>query len=234
MKGLIQIAGIRNQAEALMLVDAGVHQLGFPLKLTHHKEDLSEEDAGQIIRLIRPPASAVLITYLNRAADILMLCNAVGVCTVQLHGDITLSELRKLKSLARKLTVIKSLIVKDHNLQELKASVLKFGPCVDAFITDTFDPASGACGATGKTHNWDISRTLVEHTAKPVILAGGLHPGNVRKAILYVKPAGVDAHTGVEGPDGGKDISLVKSFVGEAIWAFSQLTPSVPFPDRLY
>jgi len=223
MKGLIQIAGIMDREEAAMLLNAGVHQIGFPLKLTHHKEDLTEEDTGRIIRTLSSPSSAVLITYLNKARDILGLCFRIGVTTVQLHGDVTVLELGRLKSLAPGVTVIKSLVVNDYNLPELESSVFKLSPHVDAFVTDTYDPVSGACGATGKTHDWDISRRLVEISTKPIILAGGLNPENVCSAILQVKPAGVDSHTGVEDPDGRKNISLVRSFVEEAALAFSHL-----------
>jgi phosphoribosylanthranilate isomerase len=139
---------------------------------------------------------------------------------VQLHGGISIAEIVKLKSLDPDLTVIKSLIVEDNNLAELESSVAAFGPHCDAFITDTYDPATGACGATGKTHDWDISRRLVDLSLRPVILAGGLNPENVRKAIAHVRPAGVDAHTGVEGPDGRKDVALVRAFVREARAAF--------------
>jgi phosphoribosylanthranilate isomerase len=94
---------------------------------------------------------------------------------------------------------------------------------VDAFITDTFDPETGASGATGKTHDWEVSRKLVKMSARPVILAGGLNPANVRQAIYAVNPAGVDAHGGVEHPDGKKDRELVDTFVREATDAFASL-----------
>jgi phosphoribosylanthranilate isomerase len=178
------------------------------------------EDAAKIIRLLKPPASAVLITYLNSAEKILDLCKKIGAHKVQLHGGISLTEIVRLKSLAPDLTVIKSLIVEDNNLTELESSVAAFGPHCDAFITDTYEPATGACGVTGKVHDWDISRRLVDISPRPVMLAGGLNPENVRKAIAHVRPAGVDAHTGVEGPDGRKDAVLVRAFVREALVAF--------------
>jgi phosphoribosylanthranilate isomerase len=223
MQGIIQIAGIIDQKEADILVDAGVHQLGFPFGLAVHKEDIAEEDASEIIRTLKPPASAVLITYLNEAENILDFCKRMGTGTVQLHGDISVTELVRLKALAPDLMVVKSLIVRDHNLSELGSSLSTFSPHVDAFITDTYDPMTGACGATGKTHNWDISRRLVDISPRPVMLAGGLHPENVRRAIAHVRPAGVDAHTGVEGPDGRKDAGRVRAFVMEALSAFSDL-----------
>jgi len=89
-------------------------------------------------------------------------------------------------------------------------------PLVDAFITDTFDPATGASGATGRTHDWNISRRLVEISRRPVLLAGGLAPDNVAEAIRRVRPAGVDSHTGVEDSAGRKDRDKVSRFVAEA------------------
>ncbi|MGZ6193424.1 MAG: phosphoribosylanthranilate isomerase [Syntrophales bacterium] len=222
MRGIIQIAGVADRAEAMMLVEAGVHQIGFPFGLTVHKEDMPAEDAARIIRLLKPPVSAVLITYLNEAEEILALCKKIGAHKVQLHGGISLTEIAKLKSLAPDLNVIKSLIVKDNNLTELESSVAAFSPHCDAFITDTYDPATGAYGATGKTHDWETSRRLVDISPKPVMLAGGLNPENVCKAMAHVRPAGVDAHTGVEGPDGRKDAALVRAFVREALAAFQK------------
>ncbi|HYA15032.1 MAG TPA: phosphoribosylanthranilate isomerase [Syntrophales bacterium] len=221
MQGIIQIAGIIDQEEADMLVDAGVHQLGFPLGLSFHKEEITEKDAAKIIGSLRPSVSAVLITYLNEAEKILDLCKRIGTAKVQLHGDVGVTELIKLKSLAPDLIVIKSLIVRDHNLAELESFVSVSSPYVDAFITDTYDLVTGACGATGKTHDWSISSRLVAISPRPVMLAGGLNPENVRRAIAHVQPAGVDAHTGVEGPDGRKDVDLVRRFVREATAAFA-------------
>jgi len=220
MNGIIQIAGIIDQEEADMLVNAGVHQLGFPFGLSFHKEDITEKDVAKIIRSLKQSASAVLITYLNEAEKILDICRRIGTGKVQLHGNISLTEVIRLKALFPHISVIKSLIVRDHNLAELESSVSVFSTYVDAFITDTYDPITGACGATGKTHNWDISRKLVDISPRPIMLAGGLKPENVRRAIAHVQPAGVDAHTGVERPDGRKDADLVRKFVREATAAF--------------
>jgi phosphoribosylanthranilate isomerase len=221
--GIIQIAGIRDVEEAAMLVSAGAQRLGIPLRLDYHEADCSEPDAAKIICTIRPPASAFLITYMNRADDILRLCRHIDVGSVQIHGNTPIFELRKLKTLAPDLSVTKSLIVRDNNRPELISSMFALSPYVDAFITDTYDPVTGASGATGKTHDWDISRAIVELSPRPVFLAGGLTPENVRNAVVYVKPAGVDTHTGVEGTDGRKDVRLVKAFVREALQAFFQL-----------
>ncbi|OHB40872.1 MAG: N-(5'-phosphoribosyl)anthranilate isomerase [Planctomycetes bacterium GWB2_41_19] len=224
--GLIQVAGIIDSAEARMLVESGVTHLGFPLRLTVHKEDISEEETGKIIRSLKPPHYGVVITYLKKAEDILNFCHQLGARIVQLHGDVSPDELATLRKVDSGLYIIKSLIVKDNNLSELEAQLSDYCPHADAFITDTYDPETGACGATGKTHNWDISRRLVSISPKPVILAGGLHPDNVREAIQYVRPAGVDVHTGVESSNGRKDTHLVRKFVAEAMDAFEKVNRS--------
>ncbi len=218
---IVQIAGVIDQAEAAMLVAAGVDWLGFPFRLTVHREDLTEAAAARIVRGLPPPHEGVLITYLDRAAEILALCRELSVRKVQIHGDIALPELAALRAGDPGLFVMKSLIVRPGGGEELAREAARFRPLVDAFLTDTYDPATGATGATGKTHDWAVSRRLVEVAERPVILAGGLNPGNVARAIREVRPAGVDVHTGVEGPDGRKDRGLVEAFVREARKAFA-------------
>lgn len=236
-----------------MLTAAGVDWLGFPLRLAVHAPDLSEDAAAAIVRTLRPPHAAVLITYLDRAAEVVELCRRLGVRRVQLHGPVPVAELAAIKASDPGLLVIKSLVVRagddladraghaagertagsradpvagdpagaPPSLVALERELSATSPHVDAFITDTYDPATGASGATGKTHDWEVSRRLVALSPRPVLLAGGLVPGNVARAIHAVRPAGVDAHTGVEGPDGRKDSARVRAFVAAARAAFA-------------
>lgn len=223
MSGIIQVAGIRDKDEADMLIAEGVHQLGFPLCLDVHREDANAEEVAEIIRTVNSRAKAVLITYLKDAEGIVNLCQKIGVGMVQIHGEMTETDLRRLKKLAPHIEVIKSLIVKDNNFEELVELVHSFTSFVDGFITDSYDPVLGASGATGKVHDWNVSQKLVRISSKPVMLAGGLRGDNVREAILTVRPSGVDVHTGVEGSDGRKDRQLVHAFVREAISAFKEV-----------
>ena len=223
VEGIVQIAGIRGLEEAGMLLAAGADWLGFPLRLERHDEDLPDEEAAAIIASLGIGERAVLVTYLEQAAEIAGLAGRLGCRRVQLHGDITAAETRRLKQLRTGLFLIKALVVRPGNLETLLRDAREFGPCVDAFITDTWDPQTGARGATGKTHDWAVSRRIVEALPKPVILAGGLTPANVGRAILAVRPAGVDAHTGVEAPDGAKDPARVRAFVEEARRTFALL-----------
>lgn len=223
--GLIQIAGVIDRSEATLLAGSGADYLGFPLGLDVHAEDLSEDEAAAIIQTLPPHVRAVLITYLQEAEAVVGLCRRLGCTAVQLHGEMRTFELVRLRAEAPGIEIIKSLIVRSSDsLAALSESMVYFSPHVDAFITDTFDPSSGACGATGKTHDWTVSRRLAELSDKPVILAGGLKPENVGAAIRFVRPAGVDVHTGVENVDGRKDPRRLSQFVAEARAAFASLS----------
>ena len=219
----IHVAGVIDRDEAEMLVRCGVAHIGVPLVLDHHAEDLSVDAAAAIISQLGRQATFFLITYASAAEDVLALCRRLDVGLVQLHGDIEAQTLIALRDLAPELRVIKSLIVRGDNAEALAAEVGRFAPLVDAFITDTFDLATGARGATGKTHDWSVSRRLVDLSPKPVILAGGLNPDNVGAAIQAVRPAGVDVHTGIEGPDGRKRCDLTRRFVAEARAGFAAI-----------
>ncbi len=129
--------------------------------------------------------------------------------------------MQRTKSLRPDIEIIKSLIVHQNNQSELEKTLDELTPWVDAFITDTFDPTTGASGATGKTHDWNVSKRLIEMSIKPIILAGGLNPENVKRAILATHPAGVDVHTGIENPDGRKSYNLTKKFIEEARMGFT-------------
>lgn len=221
--GFIQVAGVIDMQEARLLIDCGVPFLGFPLVLGYHREDLTVDQAARIVEELHERATFVLITYLNMADDIVALCRRLGTRVVQLHGDMEMPELQQLRAVAPELTIIKSLIVGKSDITALQAQVDATAGLVDAFITDTFDPATGATGATGKVHDWEVSRNLVELSPKPVIVAGGLTPNNVAAAIAATAPAGVDTHTGVEGPDGRKQAELVRAFVDAARRGFGSI-----------
>jgi phosphoribosylanthranilate isomerase len=96
------------------------------------------------------------------------------------------------------------------------AAITSYGALVDGFVADSCNPATGQVGGTGLTHDWRISAELVERTAKPLWLAGGLTPANVAAAIEQVKPWGVDVNSGVKGPDGFKQQQRLHAFIEAA------------------
>jgi phosphoribosylanthranilate isomerase len=221
--GLIHVAGVIDLAEAELLIDCGVAYLGFPLVLDHHTQDLTVNEAASIVSKLGDRATFFAITYLNSARDILDLCRVLSVGMVQLHGETSLEQIQRLREQSPTLRIIKSLIVRGTNADALIDEVQRYEADVDIFITDTFDPETGASGATGRVHDWEISRRLVETSSKPVILAGGLNASNVRQAIRHVRPAGVDVHTGIEAGDGRKCADQTKRFVEEARAAFAEV-----------
>jgi phosphoribosylanthranilate isomerase len=219
----IQIAGIHDWEEAELVRSCRADFLGFPLRLPVNAVDLTEDEAAEIIQ--KSPLPSILITYQNKADDIIDFCNQMGCQNIQLHGKIDTQELEKLKKKTPNTFVIKSLVVspEKENLNRLKQQIDKQQDYVDAFILDTHNPATGADGATGLTHDWTISRELVQYSPKPVIMAGGMTPENVAEAILCVRPAAVDVHTAVEAENGRKCPQKLDRFIREAKRAFALL-----------
>jgi phosphoribosylanthranilate isomerase len=85
---------------------------------------------------------------------------------------------------------------------------------VDMLLLDSGNPKleTKELGGTGRTHNWRISREIVNEVDIPVFLAGGLTPDNVAGAIERVKPFGVDVCSGVR-TDEKLDVNKVKCFI---------------------
>jgi phosphoribosylanthranilate isomerase len=84
---------------------------------------------------------------------------------------------------------------------------------VDFLLLDSHRSGDRQIGALGVTHNWEISRRIVEVCRLPVILAGGLGPDNVADAIRKVRPAGVDSKTKTDREGShAKDLDLVRRF----------------------
>ncbi|WP_461209224.1 phosphoribosylanthranilate isomerase [Desulfocurvus sp. DL9XJH121] len=229
---LVQVAGVHDADEALALARLGVDSVGLPLRLAVHAPDCTEAEAARIVAALPPGVLGVCITYARDPAEVDELCTALGAGGVQIHADPPLPALAELRRRRPDLYLIKSVIVPPdpgpRARRELEARALALAPHCDALLTDTADPASAATGATGLTHDWEVSRRLAEISPRPLILAGGLNPGNIREAILTVRPAGVDAHTGLEGPDGRKDPRLVAAFVARAREAFASLGRPLP------
>jgi phosphoribosylanthranilate isomerase len=212
----IQVAGIADAADLSAAVKGGATHVGFPLRLPVHAEDCDERTAAALVAALPPGVEAVVITYLERAEAIAALALTVGARTVQLHGEPALDEIRELRRIAPGLALWQALVVGAAPERLLVERLDRLAPFVDAFVADSFDPASGARGATGRTHDWGVSARLAARSPRPLILAGGLTPENVAGAITAVRPAGVDAHTGVEDDSGRKDAARVRAFAAAA------------------
>ncbi len=235
MNCVIQVAGVSDVDEALACFAAGADIVGIPLRLALHQQDLSEEGAASMVREVhaRNPALAfAVITYEDDAQAAATLCRHVGAQVLQLHAAMTAAAGQALRELLPETVLIKSLVIGNKGVDAVFAEMEAHATWADAFLTDTFDPITGALGATGRTHDWTVGRMLMEASPKPLMLAGGLRPGNVAQAIATVAPAGVDAHTGLEDAAKRKDWQRVTAFVAAARRAFAQLDgPACAFPN---
>lgn len=210
----VQIAGVSSLDEALAVEKAGADALGFTVRLPHGIHDgLTEDKARSIIAALPPFISTVAITYVDNAREAVELCRFLGVSTLQLHGDFPTPEIPLLRAGLPHLRIIRALNVTGPESVERIRDIQRR---VDAVILDTFDPETGMRGATGKVHDWEVSRQIVARARVPVILAGGLTPENVAAAIETVNPWGVDVHTGVEHPDGRRDLAKIRAFIRHA------------------
>lgn len=210
----VQIAGISSLDDALAAERAGADALGFTVRLpTGVHDDLTEAKARGIIAALPPFIASVAITYVDSARAAVDLCRYLGVTALQLHGPFPTQELPLIRAALPHLKLIRAVHVTGP---EAIAQARALERRVDALILDTYDPTTGRHGATGKTHDWSISRQIVEQVRAPVILAGGLTPDNVADAIRAVRPWAVDVHTGVEHPDGTRHLAALRAFIERA------------------
>ena len=70
-----------------------------------------------------------------------------------------------------------------------------------------------APGGTGSKFDWKIGESVTETSTNKIVVAGGLSPNNVQKAIQKIKPYGVDVSSGVEQSHGVKELSKMKAFI---------------------
>ena len=218
---LVQAAGVSSTKEALYCASVGIDALGFTLGLPNGPhDDLTPIKARSIIKELPSHAIPVLITYLSDPEEAARLAHYVSAQAIQLHGGIEDGALTVLRKLCPEIKTIGRVSVTDETAID---AVTRFSEELwDGIILDSYDPNSGKLGATGMTHDWRISARIVGMSRIPVILAGGLNPENVAEAILRVRPAGVDAHSGLEDEDGTRNFMKIRSFAYAALGAFKK------------
>ena len=172
-----------------------------------------------MIEALPAHAEAVLVTHLLDPGRVAGLAAAVGPRAVQVHGDMALADVRRLRALAPGARLIKAVHVTGG---DALGRALGFAADVDALLLDT--RTADRLGGTGRTHDWSVSARIAAAVSPvPVYLAGGLQPENVGEAVERVRPAGVDANSGVEDAAGRKDAAKMRAYVAHARAALGRL-----------
>ncbi len=203
----IKICGIISEADLAQAVSAGADAVGFLVgKSTVSKRKIPLSLARKLVAKTPPFVTAVAVCTPGDAKELVEVAQKTGARCLQVHGKIPPKELNKAKK-ETGAKIIRSIPVKEGS--DSMAALKRAEKVADAIVLDSREPGSG------KTHNWSESAKLVRATKLPVILAGGLNPENVARAIKAVKPFAVDASTGVEfeGKPGKKSAAKIKAFV---------------------
>ncbi len=212
-KTRVKICGIKTLEDALAAAEAGADELGFHVGLTGARAPLEADNVAKIIAELPENVESVMVTSVTEAEQLIQLARKTGAQVIQLYGDATPETIGDVRKALPGIKVWKVLNVSDESSIE-KAK--EYQDSADAIALDTLNKETGVRGGTGKTHDWNISKKIVESISIPVILAGGLNPENVADAVKTVHPYGLDVNSGVSNPDGSKNIEKVKAFVQAA------------------
>ena len=207
---LVKICGIRTIEQALAAIAAGADLLG--LVFAPSKRQLTAEEALPIAAAVHAGSRVPVVgLFVNTApAEIRSIIARVGLDMVQLSGD------EALPAVDLGVPVLKSLRLQGGANESAWREALRtaaqqrVGDGLPSMTGLVDAHVAGAYGGTGAQADWVAAAELAREL--PILLAGGLHPGNVGEAVRRVRPYGVDVSSGVE-RDGIKDAALMTAFV---------------------
>lgn len=199
----LKICGVTTRANADRLVAMGVDALGVNF-WPQSKRYLAPDDAiwlkeleGKILRVG---------VFVNEPPELpLRLIHDGYLDVIQLHGDETPEDAAAFRE--EEIPFIKAIGVK--TLADLDRAT-EFGAA--AVLLDAHAP--GIYGGTGEVFDWEVASDFRRrHPELPVILAGGIVPGNAGLAAMSVQPAALDIASGAEISPGIKDFEKVAAFL---------------------
>ncbi|MCP3955136.1 MAG: hypothetical protein GY697_23390 [Desulfobacterales bacterium] len=234
-----QIYEIQTPAEAEEIINLGVDHVGTVLVSKERWQQPVISDTRKVVQALGAQSS--MIPLFSEAdpvyaaidhyrPDIVHLCEHLTTDSHRLTGCKSLVGLQEgIHSRFPGVRIMRSIPIApqgfENSVPTLELARI-FEPVSDLFLTDTLlvssdpQPVAGFVGITGETCDWKTAAQLVQQSAIPVILAGGLAPENVYAGIMAVKPAGVDSctRTNVVAADGKpvrfkKDMQRVRAFV---------------------
>jgi phosphoribosylanthranilate isomerase len=199
----VKICGITTLEDALAAVEAGADAVGFvfhPPSPRYARLDIVREITRRL-----PPFVSRAGVFVDAPEDrVLEVARVARLDTVQLHGKETHDFCRHFAELR---------VIKAFRMDGPAALTrLAEYPGV-TWLLDSYLP--GVFGGTGQTFNWDLACEAVRRGGR-VILAGGLTPENVARAVAAVRPYAVDVSSGVESAPGAKDREKMRAFIAAA------------------
>jgi phosphoribosylanthranilate isomerase len=193
----VKICGITDIHTALAAVNYGASAIGFVF--AESKRKIDEDKARDIIAELPEEVMKVGVFVNETKEEIERIVRTVGLTHAQLHGNET-PEFSKSLSMP---------VIKAHSVEGIDSlTKIKDFPC-EFLLLD--GPKGKYQGGNGISFDWSIlgNGDLRE---KKIILAGGLHEGNVLEAVQQVLPCMVDVSSGVE-TEGKKDLDKIQAFI---------------------
>lgn len=201
----VKICGTTSEEDALLAVAMGADAIGFIFAPSPRQ--IAPAVAGDIAKRLPPEVLTVGVFRDQSPQRVVDIMEAAGLKAAQLHGRETVEQTTWIRRRVR--TVIKAFRAGDRGI--LHAA--DYG--ADMVLLDSAMPGSG------QVFDWRMAEGVP--SGQRLLLAGGLHEGNVGDAIAQVNPWGVDAVTGVESAPGKKDPRLLRGFIAAA----KEASPSV-------
>jgi phosphoribosylanthranilate isomerase len=194
-----KVCGITNPGDARVAADAGADAIGLIFADSPRRVDI--EDARKVGVALPEDVLKVGVFVDAEVEEVLRVAREVGLDLAQLHGDETPETVAAIRGAG--LTVIKAFRVRnDAVLSEFQSYE------ADLFMLDAW--SARVRGGTGETFEWELAKSLKGRDN--ILVSGGLTPENVREAIEFFEPYGVDASSSLEERPGKKD--------GERVWRF--------------
>jgi phosphoribosylanthranilate isomerase len=227
---IVQIYSMTSVADAVATAEAGADLVGVVIAEPGVvAEGISAETARAALGAIRPRARGVALSLSDDRDEICAMVEAVRPDVLHIVArEIEPEDCAWIRKRIAPVMLLRAIAVRaGETLSEADAHQ----ECADFLMLDSGAKNLPSLGATGETHDWSVSKTIVERSRIPVILAGGLSAENVGDAIAAVRPWGVDSftHTDVPGHRGKKDPARVRAFIAAALRGFAAVIEQDPW-----
>jgi phosphoribosylanthranilate isomerase len=206
----VKICCIRSVAEAALAIRYGASALGLVSAMPSGPGVIPEETIAEIAATVPPGVATFLLTSQRDADSIIAQQRRCRVNTLQLCDAVEPGCHARLRASLPGIALVQVIHVTGT---ESVDEALSVAGSVDALLLDSGNQNLPVkeLGGTGRTHDWRISRKIVEAVSGPVYLAGGLTPENIATAIREVHPFGLDVCSGLR-TNGNLDEEKVKRF----------------------